>query len=277
MMRRGAERAPDPDSGQVIHGDVSLIANRPWTHAFFWLVLLAALGVDVVTFYQVLVLVLDVPEWMVWLAVTGFVSVALTLAHYAGVQAKQGLSPRNVLGSVTAAWIFAGIWAALGATAFVVRYIISQPTSAGTSTFIVEGSAQATVADSADLTSQHLSALLFLVLYVATGAVAALGGFFRPDPMARQYGRALERRAGAARRHANSSFRVSQVQQTVDSIARARTRREEAWVHAQQQCTAAAERLKREARLLISTARRETSEPDPGPQDGPAATEGTRT
>ena len=69
---------------RIVHGDISQIAGRSWTHGLFWLVLLAAGGVDVVTFYQVLILVLNVPPLMVTIAVVGFASVALTLAHYAG-------------------------------------------------------------------------------------------------------------------------------------------------------------------------------------------------
>lgn len=244
--------APTPTPlPRVVHGDVSQIASRSKLSAGMWLVVIAAGGVDVVTFYQVLALVLDVPEWMVWVSVVGFAAVALTLAHYAGLQARQVTNPRNLTGAFIAGWIFAGTWLMLGVAAFVVRFVVSLPSSAGGSSFVVDGAAQQTLADSADATSQRLSALLFMVLYIATGTVAALHGYFRQEPAVRQYGRAVVRRSGMARRHARSVSELRFAEQTLRSIERTRQRREESWQRTQQQCQAAAHRLKHETRLLL--------------------------
>ncbi|HEX4701026.1 MAG TPA: hypothetical protein VH352_02765 [Pseudonocardiaceae bacterium] len=241
-----------PVPGKVIHGDLAQIVGRPWTQAFFWLVVLTAGGVDIATFYQVLVLVLDAPESLVWIAVVGFVAVGLTLAHYTGLQIRQAVSPRHVTGSVMLAWVFGGVWLLLGVVAFAVRYVITQPLGSNTSTFVVDGATQ-TPASSLDTTPQHATALLFLVFYIATGTVTALaGGYFRQDPNARQFGRAVERRTTAVRRHARSLKRYGRVIEVAQTLADARARRETAWTTALAQCEAAAQLLKRETRLRIA-------------------------
>lgn len=272
-MAQSPDRGSD-DEGRVIHGDMAQIAGRPKSYALMWLLVIVAGGVDVVTFYQVLVLVLNVPDALVWTSVVGFAAVALALAHYTGLQARQATNPRNPPGAVTAGWVAFVIWALLGGIAFVVRFVISETGGAGTTTFLVEGQAQKTLNDSAQSTSQHLAALLFLVLYIATGTVAALQGFFRQDPAAKQYQRAVDRRHDASRRVADTRSRLGQADQTRTSITRARERREQSWQLAQEQCNDAAVRLKQEARLLVRTARERAEELHratnyiPGPRQG---------
>jgi hypothetical protein len=235
----------------VIHGDLPQIVGRPWTRAIFWFVVLAAGGIDIATFYQVLVLVLDAPQAVVWVAVVGFVAVGLTLAHYAGLQIREAMSPRNVTGSTTLAWVFGGVWLLLGVVAFVVRFGIAQTMGSDTSSFSVDGVAQ-TTGSAIDATSQHATALLFLVFYIATGTVTALaGGYFRQNPNARQFGRAVEQRSSAVRRHASNAKRFGTVLQVAQALSDARTRQDEAWAVVQQQCESAANRLKQETRLRI--------------------------
>src|SRR5262249_26828705 len=77
-----------PPGLRVIHGNLSQVLGRSWGQALAWVVLLAAAGVDIATFYQVLVLVMNVPAPVVWGAVVGFTAVALALAHQAGTQAN---------------------------------------------------------------------------------------------------------------------------------------------------------------------------------------------
>ncbi|WP_117213941.1 hypothetical protein [Allorhizocola rhizosphaerae] len=245
-------RARGNQRRRVVHGDVSQIAGASKISAVLWVVMLAAVGVDLVTFYQVLVLVLDVEEWMVRVAVVGFALVALTLSYYAGLQARQAANPRNIIGSVTAGWIAAGVWLALGVAAFVARYVISLPSSAGKSTFVADGVTTSTLADSADATSQRLGALLFLVLYVATGVVAALHGFFRPEPAVKQYRRALDRRSEVARLRARSDARLEFARQTLESIEQARQRHAETLRQAENQSRMIAEQLRNEAVAELS-------------------------
>jgi hypothetical protein len=235
-----------------IGGELAEIVGRPRSHSLFWLVVATALGVDIATFYQVLVQVLDEPDQLVWVVVVGFAVVALTLAHYAGLHLRQALNPRNVTGSALWGVLASGVWLLLGGLAFVVRYFTSLDTGGDSSTFIVDGKALPPPSSSADLTSQHYTALLFLALYAATGTITALAGYFRQEPAAWQFGRAVEKRSVAVQQHAGTSRELSRIEQTLESIHRARARQEEAWGNAQAQCEAAARRLKREARLMIA-------------------------
>ena len=257
----------------AINGELAEIVGRPRSHSFFWLVVLAALGVDIATFYQVLVQVLNEPDQLVWVVVAGFAVVALTLAHYAGLHLRQTLNPRNVTGSTVWGVLAAGIWLTLGGLAFAVRYFTSLDTGASGSTFTVDGKAQALPSSGSDLTSQHYTALLFLALYAATGTITALAGYFRQEPAAWLFGRAVEKRSEAVQQHAGTNRELSRIEETLESIRRARARHEEAWGNAQAQCEAAASRLKREARLMVARNAARVAEEEraaaPGPVPGP--------
>ena len=270
---------PDPDgrrrpsllrSGQrVILGDLTQMMGPSWGHRAAWVVLLAAAGVDVATFYQVLVLVMNAPEPVVWGAVIGFTLVALALAHRAGTQAREAVNPRNVVGAKVTALMCIGIWLLLGITAFIVRYVIQAADDGNTSTFIVDGQAQNVGGDS-EATAQHLSALLFLVLYLATGMVSSLAGWLRPNPAARMWKRAERKRTKAARRYARSEERLAYARRLSGAISEERQRLVSDWEEAQQQCDHAAVRLRDEAWLMIEARRGPPPRPPRGwPNGGP--------
>jgi hypothetical protein len=269
--RRGSGGGRTDGSGRVIHGNLAQIAGQPWTNALFWFVLAAAAGVDVVTFHQVLLLAMNESELMLWTAVTGFTVVALTLAHYTGIQAKHATNPRNVAGARVTGWLCFGVWLLLGVTAFVFRFVVAEPVDAGTSSFVVDGAEQTAADQSGDLQAQRLSALLFLTLYVGTGTVSALAGFIRNNPDAKQYNRAVNRRTQVARRHAHSKSVLSAASQLWIAINRVRDRRNEQWANVETQCSDAARRLKPEARLCLLAIRGpgEPTRPLPG---GPTST-----
>jgi hypothetical protein len=237
----------------IINGDLPQIAGRSWTHALFWLVLLAAAGVDVVTFYQVLVLVMDVPVQLVTISVVGFAVVALTLAHYAGSQARAAINHRNVTGSRTVALTLGITWAALGAAAFIVRLVLEPSgASAGSSTFTTDSGPLNDPSAGGPSAEQYLPALLFLVLYVATGLVSGLAGYLRQEPAARQYVRAVERRTRAAEKYAEASWDHVQAEQVWTAIDRARDRRVAAMRHMDRQFEATVCRLRAEAQLIFA-------------------------
>jgi hypothetical protein len=240
---------------RVIHGELSQIAGRSWSHALFWLVLALAAGVDVVTFYQVLILVLNVPEELVMVAVAGFAAVALTLAHYTGLQARQAINPRNITGSRTLALLAGGTWLVLGVTAFAVRLVLEPAMNdVGTSQIVVDGVPAQNVGGSSG-SGEYLGALLFLALYLSTGVVTGLAGYFRQDPAARQYGRAVELRSTAAAKYAHSNRAYAQADQVWKAIQRARERHDEALQHMNGQFAAAAGRLRAEAQVVIAQTR----------------------
>ncbi len=264
---------PAPDPGprrgrrrQVIHGDPSQIAGRPWAHAITLLFLLAAAAVDVVTFHQVLLQALNESDTVLWIAVVGFTVVSIALAHWAGEQAKQAANPRYVLGARWIMWLCLGGWALLGLTAFAFRYGYTAPADVMGSTFIVDGQSQ-DLAGEAAVEEQHMQAWLFLALYVGTGLISGTSGFLRLDPAARQYMKALSRRTKAAKQDARTRSLLAGVEETGAAIERTRGRADTDWADAQRQCDDAAVRLKQETRLLMFDI-------GPGPgTSGPATTE----
>ncbi|MEY9893380.1 hypothetical protein ABIA35_006394 [Catenulispora sp. MAP12-49] len=238
------------NAGDVTTRSLGDILGSGWTRLGLWAVALAAALVDVGTFYQVLVTVLDAPERVVWVVVFGFAAVALTLAHWAGWQSRQHRDPRSPHRSRLLAVLLFAVWFGLGVLAFVIRYQLAQADSSDTSTVDTNG-AVSTVSGGIDETTEHYAALFFFMLYIATGAVAAVAGYFRPDPAARQVGRAQRRRARAARRHARTAQQYTRVERTAEKIEQARRRREVARQATEDQCRSAAERLKAQACLFL--------------------------
>lgn len=244
-------RRPAP-SGPVIAGNLAEIVGRPWTEAIFWVVVLAAGAVDIATFYQVLVVVLNAPEWLVWAAVIGFVAVVLTLAHHTGLYIRLAVGPRHVTAATTMAWTFGIGWLLLGLVAFGVRFTVTQPLSSDASTFSGDGVTPQSFG-AADTTAQHVTALLFLAFYVATGIITGLaGGYARPDPNAKLFGRAVDQRSTAVRRHAATQRRFGRIVHLAEALDEAYARSDKGLATAEKESVAAAERLKREIRLRIA-------------------------
>lgn len=258
--------------GPVIHGNPAEIVGRPWTQAIFWIVVLAAGAVDIATFYQVLVVVLNAPDWLVWSVVVGFVAVVLTLAHYAGLYFRRAVDPRHVTAAIPLAWVFGSGWLFLGLVAFAVRFVITQPLSSDASTFTGDAAATSSF-NAADTTSQHVTALLFLAFYLATGIITGLvGGYGRPDPNAKLFGRAVDQRSAAMLRHANTKRRFGRVVQLAEELADAQAHSEETWAAAQQECEAIADRLKREIHLHLATLPLPAPRVDPNTPTSPVST-----
>jgi hypothetical protein len=232
------------------NGDPSVIVEKPWLRMSTWFAVLLASAVDIATFYQVLLLVMPVPGPVVVLAVVGFSGVGLILAHVAGKQASKALRPRNIAASGLLAWIFGGIWLSLGAVAFAVRFLISTSGGSG-GTIQFSGGASTPIGSGADLMSQHLYAVFFLVLYIATGAIAAHAGFTRPASAARRHRHAVAQRTRAVRRLARTNKELSRIEMASWSIAETRRRTDEAWQAALLQCESEVTGLKRMARLHL--------------------------
>ncbi|MFI9814016.1 hypothetical protein [Saccharothrix variisporea] len=234
----------------VIHGDPSQIVGPPWTAGLYYFVLLAAAGVDVVTFHQVLMAAVDEKELFLWVMVVGFTVVCLALSHTVGQQARQGVATRHVVGARTAALLCLAGWLALGVAAFVFRWNYAG-TDAGSSISIVIEGQETTGGAEADAQERHLSALLFLSLYVATGLVSGVAGYLRHNPAARQYARALARRSKAAAKQARIQSKLAAATELGEAIDRARRQREADWAALEVRCRAAADRLKDETRLAL--------------------------
>jgi len=241
----GPRQAAGLSDGDVITRSLGDILGTGWARLGLWLVALAAAVVDVGTFYQVLVTVLDAPERVVWVVVFGFAAVALTLAHWAGWQTRLFRNLRAEPRSRTAAVACWVVWLTLGVVAFVIRYRLAQANSSDTSTFDTNGSLPSTSTDGVDQTTEHYAALFFFVLYIATGAIAAVAGYFRPEPAAHQVRRAQRQRKRLIRQHARTMERLTRVEEALSAIDDTRKRREAAWADTAARCDAVSGFLKK--------------------------------
>lgn len=228
----------------VINGNLALIAGRPWTAGLHYFVLLAAAGVDLVTFKQVLGSAVNEDDVILWIMVVGFTAVCLALSHNAGSQAKVAVTGHVVGARATAIVSFAG-WLALGASAFVFRLFYAGSDLTGGTTYQVEGQTTSALAEAA-AQERRLSAVLFLALYLGTGIVAGVAGYVRHHPEARQYMRALSRRTKAAARFGRFDSKVKSLAELRKSVQEARTEHREAWTTLDARCRAMAEQLKTE-------------------------------
>lgn len=243
-----------PKSGPLlrrvpIHGDPSLIAGHsPWSTGLYYFVLLAAMGVDLVTFHQVLLPALDESEEMLWVVVTGFTIICVAMSHTFGQQAKKAVGTRHATGARTTAWVNLLAWVALGAAAFAFRWDYSSLDIG--STFVVDGEEQTGMSDAA-LHEQHLAALLFLAFYVGTGVVSGGAGFLRHQPEVSRYTRALSLRTKAAAKHSRLESKLQGANNLAATVDKARNEHADSWAALQVRCVAAADRVKREIQLKL--------------------------
>lgn len=265
-LPRHAQRDPEPAPGderklpktrgrRVIHGDLSQLMAHPLGEAGVWVVLLAAAFVDIATFHQVLLLVMtNATTGTVWGVAIGFVAVALALAHYVGGRFKLSLAPGSAtsitLGARSIALICFGIWSALGLISFLIRLLVNDGGQGGGTTFVVDGQ-PVDVGGGDEFVTRLLSALMFLALYVATGALSALAGWTR-QTAARRWGRVRRREGWAERRYAVARADLVYAEQLLDAIEQERARRDTDLDSAMARCDAAASGLKQEIRLKLA-------------------------
>lgn len=187
-----------PQRRRVLGNDASLIVGLPRTTGLQYLVLLAAAVVDIVAFDQVLTQAIDEYEWVLWGFVSGFTVVCLALAHTAGAQWKETSVRRHAPNARFFAVVSGGIWLVLGLAAFLFRLFYAASGAGGT-TAEVEGQVQPQAAGGA-AQNGYLSAILFLALYLGTGVLSGVAAYKVHNPAARQWTRAVAKRAKAATR-----------------------------------------------------------------------------
>jgi hypothetical protein len=233
-----------PDRGFAGPAEVS---GLPMTEIVYWFALALAAGADVAAFHQVVSLILrDQGDALVWLMVVGLTAIALTLAHFAGRLARDVTAGR---GPATWKQVFACAipWVALGVAAFAVRLIVAD-SSGGTT---VDGSIVGG-GDVGKSARQASAAVLFLVLYVGAGAVAAFGEFLSRNPLRSEYRRSLRAHNRALGRLSRSQPPYELAVQVYRQRARSRAREEANWQAAREQRLAHADELKRYAAVLIA-------------------------
>jgi hypothetical protein len=192
MMQTDGDLAPDktpsaasgiPADGPSTHpyaDDGEIIQRGPGEYAL-WIMLAVTAFADLAVFYQVLGILLEQSgELTIWLAVAGFTACSLMLAHTTGrlhrdIQVGFGgwsRAPRNAL---------AVVWLLLGLAAFTVRLLIEY-LSVDASTVAGAGP---------DPGRAWGAALLFLVLYLGSGLVTAVGAYHARNPLRDRYHRAV--------------------------------------------------------------------------------------
>jgi hypothetical protein len=251
------------------------VSGRPASEIVYWFALALAAAADVAAFHQVVSLILrEQGDLLVWLMVVGLTAIALTLAHFAGRLARDVTA-----GYGTATWrqVFACVipWVALGLAAFAVRLIVADSSGGTTVDGSIVGGGE--VGKAARQTS---GAVLFLVLYVGSGAVAAFGEFLSRNPLRSGYRRSLRAHSQALARLSASQPPYELAVQTYRQHARSRAREEANWQAAREQRLAHADELKRYAAVLIAahlqdpTATEALTLPDRRPMAGhPAVTQ----
>lgn len=168
--------------------------GRPVWEAVYLVALAVTAGADVVAFDQVLSDVLNqLGPVLVWVAVAGFTAMALTLAHFAGRLLRDRHAEHGP-DSQRALWLLVIPWALLGLAALIARLIIAQSNLNATST---TASTSGTGSPAADALS---AAFLFLILYLASGAVAGFGEYLTRNPLRTHYRTALRAHRRSLRR-----------------------------------------------------------------------------
>jgi hypothetical protein len=218
-------------------------SGRPIGELGYWIALAVTAGADVAAFDQVVSLVMQEQEaWLIWLMVAGFTASSLTLAHFAGRLARDitaGRGPANW----AKVWLLIIPWALVGLVALVVRLIVADQDAANTT--VVTGVGQTA--------SDISSAIMFGVVYVASGAVAGFGVYLTRNPVRVGYRRALRHYRRALMRLARSQPPYERALSVLQLHMRGREREAQNYAAARAQRLAFADELKRYAAVLIAT------------------------
>ena len=260
MTTTAGSEEPEGPRGGLREGDVlghSLgdVVGRPWTRIGLWILVAVAAAVDIVTFYQVLLGLYNLPPRAVAVYAVGFAAIALPLAHWTGLQARQAVSRREDVRSRTVAAITGTVWLALGIFALIVRLNAPQVAADAVPKLTpLDGSTSpASPAQDAAASANAYNAWFFFVLYTATGTVAAVTGFTRPDPSARRLVTAQRRKTRLQKKNSRTAGTLTRIEESLEAIAEARTRRTGVLAASQQQSSAAVEKLKHEAWIYLRT------------------------
>lgn len=235
----------DPAGGQLSpHGyaQPADVAGRPITELGYVLALAVVAGADLAVFYQVVAVILQLSPGLSWPAVAGFTAGSLTLAHFAGRLLRDNAAGQRP-GSGRAGWLLVLPWALLGLVAFVVRLIFARSVSQFGSTAVGGISPSA---------RQLTSAIMFLALYIASGAVAGFGEYLTRNPLRARYRTAWRAYRRSLRRLARSQPRYERALNVLQVHARSRLREEHNYQAARSLRLAFADELKRRAHVTMA-------------------------
>ena len=206
-----------PRWGDTGFRDGTLLAGRPRNAYLHALALLLAAGADIGAFTQTVELVLPQADWVVWIVVSGLTAVVLYIAHMIGVMLREAnAASKSAEGHTdkgtarlwrgSAILACAATWLAVGVLAFWVRYTVplvgtvqlggGAIGSGGIGSGGAVGSGATSGATEGGKPLQ--AAAIFFGLYLATGIVAIVGGYYTHNPYRGRYAAALRayRKAG---------------------------------------------------------------------------------
>ena len=179
----GASR-PFAGPGGPGYADPALVAGRPASSYVHIGALLVAGAADVGAFYQIVSRVLpETPGPLVYLIVMGFTGSVVYLAHVMGVLARNSRAKVRS----TSAWaipVCLAVLGVLGTVAFLVRLRVPAVGRRAPTTISAAGSSPGATPAS---NTEFYAALVFLALYVATVAVAAIGAYLTYNPRQESY------------------------------------------------------------------------------------------
>lgn len=215
------------------------------------ILLVLAGAADLVAFYQVMGLVLRGQTiWALWPATIGFTAVALGLAHLGGRFARGRKAGEKGV-AAWMVWVCLLAWAVLGLGAFLLRLLIAEPRNESTirlggDLFNAEGS---------DVSSEELwsRAVVLLILYIATGAMAYVGAYLLHNPLHADYQKAEREYRRTARRVARRKADLTQAETVHRQWLEARERERRRWELELEQIEALCEELKDVARLEMAS------------------------
>jgi hypothetical protein len=172
----------------TFHKPPRLAADRT-ALSLFLITLAIAATADYIAFRQVLELVMKttLTDREADILVAGVTAIALALAHRTG-SALRDRSDGTGTGRTGIAAFAALCWAGLGAMAFYIRWIQPQ-TASGPSVFTLKAGTLPAAAGTS-VGTQHPAALLFLMLYLGTGALAIATAYLEHDAARSDYRRA---------------------------------------------------------------------------------------
>jgi hypothetical protein len=216
------------------------ITGRPISELIYALALAITVGADVTVFYQVVSIAMpSLSSRMVWLTVAGFTAMSLALAHFAGRVFRDRAAGHGPVSRLTM-WLLVTPWALLGVIAFTVRLIVASSTTSSTAV------------GASSSTPQDASAIMFLALYVASGAVAGFGEYLTRNPFRQGYRSALRKYRKSERRLGRSQPKYEHAVNVLQMHIRSRQREAANFTAAKSLQLAFADELKRYAAVLIA-------------------------
>ncbi|WP_088959384.1 hypothetical protein [Micromonospora purpureochromogenes] len=225
-------------------GNVGELAGRGWIgQSILYIVLLFAMVADLITFNQVVERILN--DARVWPLVAALAVTTTYVAHWAGEGFKRVREQRRNVRRAVSGWSLLGLWLSMGLGAFALRLLAPELPSNDAQASFISGAAPPTDA------SSGLGAMVLLLLYLLTGAIAFTAGYRRPREEVGQVRRSDRRLRRARPRHGALLRDVAEARTLRQQLDHLRDSRKRQYVVEVDRCESAARRVRAEAAMLV--------------------------